>query len=132
MKIIDEIGLKLCRLQGETFSLSSTKLTCSSAIFMRRFMYSSVAARLDIGGIASEIFDINIIFDELEYEFGPTNYGKEIYNTEELYWIGYIYRYWCYTRGKTSKQVYKIIKPNSQLYTHKHVSMMILEEKIIK
>lgn len=26
--------------------------------------------------------------------------------------MGYLYRYWCYTYGKTSKQVYRIIKPS--------------------
>ena len=28
-----------------------------------------------------------------------------------MFWIGYIYRYFSYTYKKTSKQVYKIIKP---------------------
>jgi len=111
MKIIDDIGLRLCRVQGETFSLSKSNAECSSAIFIRRFMNSDFTARLDDGGIVSEIFDPNVVFEEIEYEFGPSNYGKEKYSTEELYWIGYIYRYWCYTREITSKQVYKIIKP---------------------
>ena len=74
-------------------------------------MNSYFASRLDNGGLVSEVFDSNVVFEELEYEFGASCYGKEKYSTEELYWIGYIYRYWCYTRELTSKQVYKIIKP---------------------
>ena len=111
MKLIDDIGIRLCKFQGETFSLSFTKTECSSAIFIRRFMNSYFASRLDNGGLVSEVFDSNVVFEELEYEFGVSCYGKEKYSTEELYWIGYIYRYWCYTRELTSKQVYKIIKP---------------------
>ena len=111
MKVIDDIGIRLCKFQGETFSLSFTNTECSSAIFIRRFMNSYVASRLDNGGLVSEVFDSNVVFEELEYEFGVSYYGKEKYSTEELYWIGYIYRYWCYTRELTSKQVYKIIKP---------------------
>ena len=111
MKVIDDIGIRLCKFQGETFSLSLTKTECSSAIFIRRFMNSYFASRLDNGGLVSEVFDSNVVFEELEYEFGASCYGKEKYSTEELYWIGYIYRYWCYTRELTSKQVYKIIKP---------------------
>ena len=111
MKVIDDIGIRLCKFQGETFSLSLTKTECSSAIFIRRFMNSYFASRLDNGGLVSEVFDSNVVFEELEYEFGASCYGKEKYSTEELYWIGYIYRYWCYTRKLTSKQVYKIIKP---------------------
>ena len=48
---------------------------------------------------------------KIDSEFGKTSYGKEKFSAEELYWIGYIYRYWCYTYDKTSRQVYKIIKP---------------------
>lgn len=111
MKVIDDIGIKLCKVQGEIFSLSIAKTECSSAIFIRRFMNSYFASRLDNGGLVSEVFDSNVVFEELEYEYGASSYGKEKYSTEELYWIGYIYRYWCYTRELTSKQVYKIIKP---------------------
>ena len=111
MNIMDDIGIRLCRIQGETFSLSIEKTKCSSAIFIRRFMNSSFASRLDNGGFVTEIFDPEIIFEELEYEYGTSDYGKEKYSTEELYWMGYIYRYWCYSRNLTSKQVYKIVKP---------------------
>lgn len=111
MKIIDDIGLKLCRAQGDIFVASATKTDCSSAIFIRRYMNSSFASRLDEGGILSEVFELSVAFEELEQEFGPSTYGKIKYTIEELYWLGYIYRYWCYTRGNTSKQVYKIVKP---------------------
>ena len=111
MNMMDDIGIRLCRIQGETFSLSVGKTKCSSAIFIRRFMNSSFASRLDNGGFVAEIIDPETIFEELEYEYGISDYGKEKYSTEELYWIGYIYRYWCYSRNLTSKQVYKIVKP---------------------
>ena len=111
MKAIDDIGIRLCRAQGETFSLSAHKTACSSAIFIRRFMNSAFTSRLDSGGLLSEIFDSEVVFEELQYEYGMSDYGKEKYSTNELYWIGYIYRYWCYTRELTSKQVYKIVKP---------------------
>lgn len=55
-------------------------------------------------------------------EFGESSYGKIKYSEDELYWIGYIYRYWCYTREKSSKQVYRIVKPAElrQLYFPYH------------
>ena len=43
-------------------------------------------------------------------QYGPTSYGKERYGREELYWLGYLYRYWAYTYEKSSKQVYKQMK----------------------
>jgi len=50
MKKIDEEGLKLCALQAEVFAASLTVTQCSSLIFIRRFMNSEVAARMDRRG----------------------------------------------------------------------------------
>jgi len=111
MNSFDDIGLKLCRFQGNLFSLSAEKVACSSAIFIRRFMNSDFASRLDRNGFISEILNEESAFEEIEAEYGKSDFGRETYRSEELYWIGYIYRYWCYTKGKRSKEVYKVIKP---------------------
>ena len=66
---------------------------------------------MDLGGFLFEACDVNQIFQEIETEFGESSYGKEKYTEAELYWIGYIYRYWSYTYQKTSRQIYKFIKP---------------------
>ena len=111
MRKIDEIGLKLCKMQADVFSASANETNCSSPIFMRRFMNSQVAQRMDLGGFLFEACDVNRIFEEIDAEFGESSYGKGKYSEAELYWIGYIYRYWSYTYQKTSKQIYKFIKP---------------------
>lgn len=98
-------------MQAELFVLSASKLECSSPIFLRRFMLSKVAVRMDQDGFLYESCTADGIIQEIEEEFGATNYGKEKYSTEELYWMGYLYRYWCYTYEKSSKQVYKLMKP---------------------
>lgn len=68
-------------------------------------MNSLVAKRMDKGSFLFESSTSeSIIFAEIEY-------GKAKFSDIEIYWIGYIYRYWCYTLEKTSKQVYRIIKP---------------------
>ena len=94
MRKIDEIGLKLCKMQADVFSASANETNCSSPIFMRRFMNSQVAQRMDLGGFLFEACDVNRIFEEIDAEFGESSYGKEKYSEAELYWIGYIYRYW--------------------------------------
>ena len=111
MRKIDEMGFKLCKIQADVFSASVNLTNCSSPIFLRRFMNSQVAQRMDNGGFLFEVCDVNQIFEEIDSEFGDSSYGKEKYSENELYWIGYIYRYWSYTYQRTSKQVYKIIKP---------------------
>ena len=76
-------------------------------------MNSEVAARMDRNGFLLEACDVTAIFNEVEAQYGPTSYGKERYGREELYWLGYLYRYWTYTYKKSSKQVYKQMKPKN-------------------
>ena len=96
MKNFDEYGLRLCRYQAILFSLSREETECSSPVFLRRFMYSSAARRMDSDGFLFESVSQADLIDEINAEYGETDYGKVKYNTEELYWIGYIYKYWCY------------------------------------
>ena len=111
MKKFDDVALRLCKIQAEIFEKSLTKLNCSSLIFIRRFMYSQLACRMDSDGFIFEACDVNDAIDEINGEFGDSNYGIVKYSESELYWIGYIYRYWAYTYQMSSKQVYRIVKP---------------------
>ena len=122
MKKMDEIGLKLCKIQGEIFAASASETDCSSLIFMRRFMNSQLARRMDLGGFLFEACDVSRAIEEINEEFGESAYGKEKYSEEELYWIGYLYRYWAYTYQKTSKQLYRLTKPKElrELYYPYH------------
>ena len=36
----------------------------------------------------------------------PVKRVGEWYGDEELYWIGYIYRYWHYLTGESSRKIY--------------------------
>ena len=111
MKKIDNDGLLLCEIQAKTFELSCEAQNTSSEIFIRRFMNSEAAKRLDNMTVLQsnmQAADLLILIDE---EYGRSEYGSVKYSTNELYWIGYIYRYYAYTYDKTSKQVYKTVKP---------------------
>ncbi len=111
MKKIDKDGLLLCDIQAKAFELSATALETSSEVFIRRFMNSNAAKQLDNKAVLQsnmQAGDLLILIDE---EYGKSNYGSVKYTLNELYWIGYIYRYFAYTYEKTSLQVYKIIKP---------------------
>ena len=111
MREFDEYGLELCKYQAVLFSISREKAKCSSPVFLRRFMYSDAARRMDGTGFLFESVSPDSLISEVAEEYGESDYGKIKYNTEELYWMGYIYRYWCYMREISSKRLYKIIKP---------------------
>ena len=83
----------------------------SSEVFIRRFMNSQVAKDLDNESALQTSIQPQTIFDRLEEQYGSSNYGSVKYSKNEIYWIGYIYRYFSYTYELSSVLVYKTIKP---------------------
>ena len=111
MKKIDNDGLLLCEMQAKAFELSGIEQNTSSAVFIRRFMNSDVAKQLDNMAVLQSNMQAADVLKLIDEEYGKSEYGSVKYSLNELYWIGYIYRYYAYTYDKTSKQVYKIVKP---------------------
>lgn len=111
MKKIDKDGLLLCEIQAKVFEKSIDIMDSSSEIFIRRFMQSKIAKSFD----NNEMLDCNIqtndILQLINEEYGVSFYGTVKYSHNEMYWIGYIYRYFVVTYELTSKQAYKIVKP---------------------
>ena len=111
MKQMDSQGLKMCSYQAALFENSLEQTQCSSPIFIRRFMNSDLAKRMDNAGFLYDATDVSEAINELETQYGQSSYGIEKYSREEMHWIGYIYRYWAYVSEKPSKLIYKTIKP---------------------
>ena len=111
MKKIDEDGLLLCELQAKTFEMSIDATEVSSEIFIRRFMNSQISKSIDSCEILQTNMQAKDILERIEEQYGKSNYGSKRYTKNELYWIGYIYRYFSYTYEKSSVQIYKIVKP---------------------
>lgn len=106
MRKFDKDGLILCEMQGQVFEMSIETTSTSSEIFIRRFMQSIIAKSLDSGDILQTNIQPKDIFERIVEQYGSVKYSPN-----EMYWIGYMYRYFSYTYEKSSSQVYKIIKP---------------------
>lgn len=111
MKKITKDGLLLCSMQASAFEKSIDKMETSSEIFVRRFMKSKIAKLIDNQSVLDSTIQSNDILDYINEEYGVSNYGSVKYTKDEMYWIGYIYRYFAFTYDLSSAQVYKIIKP---------------------
>ena len=74
-------------------------------------MLSDIAKQFDSKAYLDGTLTKDEVFELIEEEYGESNYGKNKYNSEVLYWIGYLYRYFSYTYELTSKQVYRYVKP---------------------
>lgn len=115
MREIDRDGRMLCNIQGKIFENSVDRYGTSSQIFIRRYMLSELAERMDRPGFMDRPFNNDDAFLELDEEYGVSTYGSKKYPPEIMYWIGYIYRYWAYVYDVSSRRVYRTVKP-SELY----------------
>lgn len=111
MRKIDKTGLRLCDLQAKTFESSVDFATVSSEIFIRRFMNSRVAKMMDDESVLQSNLHEKDFLVMIEEQYGVSRYGSIKYTHNEMFWIGYLYRYFCYTYELTTVQVYKIVKP---------------------
>ncbi len=108
MKPLSSIEIKLCQKQAKIFEKSVNQTKYSSLIFIRRFMYSSIAKSMDDKlylFTSNTEDDVLYILDD---EFGESDYGTEKYSEDEMFWIGYIYRCICIRYNLPSKYVYKL------------------------
>ena len=67
------------------------------------------------------------VIDEAEDRFEKP--GK-VYSEELIYWIGYIYRYWHYVTGKSSKEIIKLAPVKMMKQNYERLYMMAPEEVI--
>ena len=99
MRILDTNGLRLCEFQAKLFEASVDRFDCSTSIFFRRFYYSNLLAILDKNNSSLLSLDVSEGLDEIERQFGKSDYGNEKISKEILFWVGYMYRYISYTRN---------------------------------
>ena len=74
-------------------------------------MNSKTAKWLDSGTILASNMQPADLLALVDEQYGPSGYGSEKYTYNEMYWMGYVYRYYAYTYQCSSVSVYKTIKP---------------------
>lgn len=109
MRALAEDDRRLCTLQAKLFEASLEFSDCGSAVFVRRFMRSDLARRLDLGAALFESFELAQAVQEVDAQFGGSGYGSERYTANEMHWMGYVYRHWCCEYELASKAVYKLV-----------------------
>lgn len=101
------LELALCDTQGKLFELSA-KRGYASETFIKSYMTSKTAAEMDMEFHHVQWAGKEYIMSQLEDECGDKLHIKgDIFDSEVLYWIGYIYRYWNLYKHESSKAIYK-------------------------
>jgi len=94
-------------MQGKLFEMSATE-GFSSESFIKTFMLSDTAADLDKVFNHMQWAGQGYIIDRLKEQNADTLViNDDLYDNETLYWSGYLYRYWHFYTGESSKEIYK-------------------------
>lgn len=124
------IELQLCDIQGRLFKLSAQR-GINSAEFIKVFMKSATAKALDSTYNRMQWAGEEYLLEEVVDEAGDRLEKQgEVYAEELIYWIGYIYRYWHYVTGESSKEIIKLAPVKVKKQNYEWLYMMTQEEVI--
>ena len=105
--MLNSLQMTLCDTQGQLFELAAER-GYASETFIKAYMTSAVAADMDKEfhhiQWAGKAYILSRMEDELADQLIKDG---EIYDKEALYWMGYIYRYWHFYTGESSREIYK-------------------------
>ena len=103
---LDVFQMQQCDNQGRLFE-SLDRRDIDTKAFVKAFMNSRAAAGLDSTFDHFQWAGNEYIYEDVveEFDLKPV-LNPPRYNTEALYWGGYITRYWHYLTGETSKEIY--------------------------
>ena len=99
------IQFKLCDIQGRLFELSGAK-EYDSATFIKAFMTSETAKGLDSKYNRLQWAGEEYLLAEV-VDFAKLTPCGKVYDKETLFWSGYLYRFWHFTTGEDSREIYK-------------------------
>lgn len=104
-KALSQFERQLCGVQGKMFELSAKKNLCSKD-FIDFYMQSQTAKYFDLPYDRTQwLGEESLLQDALEENpnlpIGPS------YDTESLFWMGYLYRYWHFLTNQSSGQIAK-------------------------
>lgn len=114
MKQIDDTGLLSCKFVSDLFEYSTKAKECSSKVFIKAFVYSSVAKRISSDSFLMDSLDIVSAYNQIKKEKKLTR-GSEIYPSYVMAWIGYIMEYFTKVTDIPLTAFYRKIKPE-ELY----------------
>ena len=108
--MINSLQSTLSDMQGKLFELSREK-GYDSESFISAFMTSQIAEAIDSDFNHMQWAGKEYIMERIESELGDKlKKGGEVYDSETLYWTGYVYRQWHFYTGERSKEIYKQAK----------------------
>lgn len=105
MNAEDRIRHSICEIQAETFALSCD-MGLDSEKFIEAYMTRPTSADMDRRYDRLHWMGAAYTLEDLE------TYGKlpegEVWDPQAMYWMGFLYRFWHFETGLSSREIYKI------------------------
>ena len=97
----------LSQMQGALFEMSGRE-GYDSETFIRVFMHYGIAEGLDSDFDYSQWAGKEYLMERMQKEY-PEGFSEQgtVFDSETLYWAGYLYRYWHFYTGESSKEIYR-------------------------
>ena len=97
----------LSQMQGSLFEMSGMQ-GYDSETFIKVFMNSKIAEGLDSDFDFTQWAGKEYIMERMKEEY-PEGFVRQgtVFDNETLYWAGYLYRYWHFYTGESSRQIYR-------------------------
>ncbi len=128
---LDVFQMQQCEMQAALFESLNAR-DVDAKVFIKAFMNSRAAAGLDSTFDHFQWAGIEYIYEDVMEEFGiKTVANPPRYNTEALWYGGYITRFWHYLTGETSKEIYAQCNENLLLQCygfHSEANEMAVED----
>ncbi len=102
---LSSLERQLCDIQGRLFELALKK-GLNITDFAEKFMNSETAAYFDLPYDRLQWAGEEYILENLQDEVSIKSSEKPENIREEVYWTGYLYRFWHFYTGESSKEIY--------------------------
>ena len=121
-KELNQFELAVCDNQGLLFQDCQWDFEVDALDFVSEFMNSNVAKSMDNTLSPFHNTGTQQIGNSLLKECRIKSFIGEYVNSDILYWMGYIYRYWVWWLGESSKDIYSKAdyETMSMLYSYYH------------
>jgi len=130
MKELSDIELFQCKFTSNLFEYSTKVKECSSKVFIKAYIYSSISRMISSKSFFIGSSDVVTCYEEIKKE-KKLKRGSDVYPSYVMAWIGYIIKYFECSTGVPQTTVYKKIKPE-ELYSLYEAYHSLDNELVVK
>ena len=132
-KELNMFELFTCRNQGALFSDCQylDYYPCDAYDFITKFMYSDIAESMDKEVSMCHTWGTEQLYETLFFQQEYKKFGGVFIDDRVLYWVGYLYRYWAWWIGESSKDIIRIIPVERACQTYIGLHTLSPEEAIM-